>query len=249
MHLCPLSAAVEPGCARDLGYWCVPAKPLPRGRSLSHEGSFCRERTRDSSTSSCLAVVPPLLCGCFGLAGHSSLPPAPFVVSLGVIRTKRGSGGCRGSTAGWEGAHGQDDPVGRMTIGAVGPAVPGQVESLHTFLPTPLLAPALSPTAVSWLAVPLLARGAGTPRKGDGASSSQHKDSHGLEQGSPCLPGVPPAPGGRAVRRSHKQTKKNPEYFRKVFFFPLHPYFQSSSHVSGQPAELLSGPVSPCPAP
>lgn len=68
--------------------------------------------------------VPPLLCGCFGLAGHSSLPSAPFVVSLGVIRTKGGSGGCRGSTAGWEGAHGQDDPVGRMTTGAVGPAVP-----------------------------------------------------------------------------------------------------------------------------
>lgn len=123
------------------------------------------------------------------------------------------------------------------------------MESLHTFLPIPLLAPALSATAVSCLAVPLLAQGAGTPQTGDDASSSQHKDSHRLEQGSPCLPGVPPAPGGRAVRRSHKQTKKTPEYFRKVFFFPLHPYFQSSSQLSGQPAELLSGPVSPCPAP
>lgn len=108
----PWSVAV-PGMG--LGYWCAPANPLPKGRSLSHEGSpgrgcLCRERPKESSASSCPAAVPPL---CRGLAGYFLLPLASFVISLGVIQAKRGWGGV--GAAQWSGR----EPMGRMTTGAV----------------------------------------------------------------------------------------------------------------------------------
>lgn len=57
--------------------------------------------------------------------------------------------------------------------------------------------PALSPAAVPWLALPLLAQGAGAPRKRDGGTNSQSRDSHRVGQGSPASLGCPQAPGAR----------------------------------------------------
>lgn len=130
---------------------------------------------------------------------------------------------------GWEGAHGQDDPV------------PGQVESLHTFLSIPLLAPALSPAAVSWLEMPLLAQGAGSPRKRDGASSSQHKNGHGVGQGPPCLPGMPPAPWGLGCEKVLQANKKPLNISERSFSSP-------STLISSPPPTSQSSQQSCSPA-
>lgn len=54
----------------------------------------------------------------------------------------------------------------------------------------------------------------------------------GWGRGPPVSLGCPQLQGAR-LGEGPANKQKTPEYFRKVFFFPLHPYFQSSSHLSG----------------
>lgn len=138
--------------------------------------------------------------------------------------------------------------MGRMTTGAVGPAVPDRWNHCtpssrsHCWLQPylPLQFPAWQ--CLSWL------REQEHPRKETMPAAPSTRTVTGWSR-VPLPPWGAPSSRGPGCEKVPQANKKTPEYFRNVFSFPLHPYLQSSSQLSGQPAELLSGPVSPCPAP
>lgn len=78
--------------------------------------------------------------------------------------------------------------MGRMTAGAVGPRVPGQVELLHTFLPAPLPAPSLISRCNFLAGDPSPDSGSRNTPEESGASSSQRRDGHGVRQRVPLHP-------------------------------------------------------------